>query len=168
MKRALISVAVAAIFAPAASLAQSDGANELALEEVVVTARKKEESLQDVPISVTAITADRIEELRILSPDDIARFTPGFSYVSSFGRLNQERPTVRGQTNILGAANASFFVDGVYVNGPSVSTETSNLERIEVIKGPQAALYGRATFAGAINFITKAPTNEFAGKLGAT
>ncbi len=142
--------------------------NTLALEEVVVTARKREESLQDVPLSVSAITASSIESLRILRPDDIARFTPGFSYVSSFGRLNQERPVVRGQSNILGAANASFFVDGVYVSGPAVSTETANLERIEVIKGPQAALYGRATFAGAINYITKRPSNDFEGKATAT
>lgn len=156
----------------AAAQAQQSGASAsestVQLEEVLVTARKREESLQDVPLTVSAITASAIEELRIQRPDDIARFTPAFSYVSSFGRLNSERPVVRGQSNILGAANASFFVDGVYVSGPAVSTETSNLERIEVIKGPQAALYGRATFAGAINYITKRPGNDFEGKANVT
>jgi outer membrane receptor protein involved in Fe transport len=153
------------------ALAQSDSPGRvgaLEIEEVVITARKREESLQDVPIAVTALSAQRIEELRITSPDDISRFTPGFSFTSAFGRVGGERPTIRGQTNILGSPNASFFVDGIYVSGSSLSTETSNLERIEVIKGPQAALYGRATFAGAINYITKRPTNELVAKLTAT
>jgi outer membrane receptor protein involved in Fe transport len=165
-----VALCAAAAFASVAA-AQSDapargGALELA--EVVITARKREESLQDVPIAVTALSADRIEELRITSPDDIARFTPGFSFISAFGRVGGERPTIRGQTNIIGSPNASFFVDGIYVSGSSLSTETSNLERIEVIKGPQAALYGRATFAGAINYITKRPSNELTAKLNVT
>jgi outer membrane receptor protein involved in Fe transport len=166
---ALLGATVMLAIAPqwVAAQAEADAATP-GLEEVVVTARKREESLQDVPLSVSALTSSKIEELRILSPDDIARFTPGFSFVSSFGRLNGDRPVVRGQSNILGAANAAFFVDGVYVSGPSVSTETSNLERIEVIKGPQAALYGRGTYAGAINYITKKPTNELTAKLSAT
>jgi outer membrane receptor protein involved in Fe transport len=160
---------LASALAASAAAAQSPEAAEgLQLEEIVVTARKREESLQDVPIAVTALSAQRIEELRITSPDDIARFTPGFSFSSGFGRSGGERPTIRGQTNILGAPNASFFVDGIYVSGRSLSTETSNLERIEVIKGPQAALYGRATFAGAINYITKRPSNDFTGKLSVT
>jgi iron complex outermembrane recepter protein len=163
-----LPVLIAFQASPAAAQGAAAETGTAVLEEIVVTARKREESLQDVPLSVSAITASSIEDLRILSPEDIARFTPGFSYVASFGRLNQERPVIRGQSNILGAANASFFVDGVYVSGPSVSTETSNLERIEVIKGPQAALYGRATFAGAVNYITKRPTNEFTGKALAT
>ena len=171
LARAIFFVCVAFAIVPVRVQGQSPASSAepgLALEEVIVTARKREESLQDVPLSVSAITASSIEQLRILRPDDIARFTPGFSYVSSFGRLNQERPVVRGQSNILGAANASFFVDGVYVSGPAVSTETANLERIEVIKGPQAALYGRATFAGAINYITKRPTNEAVVRATAT
>jgi len=162
--------AVAVVIIGPAALAQeaAGAADAVMLEEVLVTARKREETLQDVPIAVTALSAAKIEELRINSPDDIALFTPGFSFVSSFGRSGGERPTVRGQTNIQGAPNASFFVDGVYVSGNSLATETANLERIEVIKGPQAALYGRATFAGAINYITKRPTEEFTGRLSAT
>lgn len=165
-----VALCAAAAFASVAA-AQSDspaGGGALEIEEVIITARKREESLQDVPIAVTALSAERIEELRITSPDDISRFTPGFSFTSAFGRVGGERPTIRGQTNILGSQNASFFVDGIYISGSSLSTETSNLERIEVIKGPQAALYGRATFAGAINYITKRPTNELIAKLSVT
>ncbi len=165
----VLGAATAVILSPVAAAQEAAGVAEAGvLEEVVVTARKREESLQDVPIAVTALSAGKIEELRISGPDDIALFTPGFSFVSSFGRTGGERPTVRGQTNIQGAPNASFFVDGVYVSGNSLATETANLERIEVIKGPQAALYGRATFAGAINYITKRPTETFTGKLSLT
>jgi iron complex outermembrane recepter protein len=172
--RALIAVACALGAAPLMAQQQSvaagsgESADGPVLEEVVVTARKREESLQDVPLAVTAVNAAKIEELRIQTPDDLAMFTPGFSFVSSFGRSGGERPTVRGQTNIQGAANASFFVDGVYVSGSSISTETANLERIEVIKGPQAALYGRATFAGAINYVTKRPTETLTGRVSVT
>lgn len=138
------------------------------IDEIVVTARKREESLQDVPLSVTALTANNLRELNVQSPDDVSRFTPGFSYVSSRGRSNLERPVVRGQSSLLGTANASFFVDGVYINGPAISTELANLERVEVIKGPQVALYGRGTYAGAINYITRQPTDTFEGTLNLT
>jgi iron complex outermembrane receptor protein len=149
-------------------LAQSGGPSARALEEIVVTARKREERLKDVPIAVTAISDERISELNLKNVEDVARFTPGFSYTAAFGRRNGERPVIRGQSNILGEPNASFFVDGVYISGPSVSTEIASLERVEVIKGPQAALYGRATFAGAINYVTRRPTNLLEGEVRAT
>ena len=138
------------------------------LEEVVVTARKREESLRDVPLTVTAVTAGSIERLGIRDAYDVALYTPAFSNVASFGRNSVERPVIRGQSNILGDPNASYFVDGVYLSGSTSNTETANLERIEVIKGPQAVLYGRATFAGAINFVTRKPSDEFEGKVTAT
>ncbi|HSN72099.1 MAG TPA: TonB-dependent receptor plug domain-containing protein, partial [Steroidobacteraceae bacterium] len=165
-----VAIAVAAVLgtAPLTTAVAQTRASATALEEITVTARKREESLIDVPVSVTAFTARALESLRIQNPDDIARYTPGFSYTQSFGRNSLERPVIRGMSNILGTPNASFFVDGVYINGPAVSTELSNLERVEVIKGPQAALYGRATFSGAVNYITRRPTNEFEGKLSAT
>ena len=166
-----MSAAVAlAVFAGQTAAAQSGSADRagLALEEIVVTARKREEALQDVPLTVTAVGAAQIEELGIKDSRELALFVPGFSNVASFGRNSSERPTIRGQSNILGAPNASYFVDGVYISGSATNTETANLERIEVIKGPQAALYGRATFAGAINYVTKQPSETFEGKVTAT
>ncbi|MDX1517424.1 MAG: TonB-dependent receptor [Woeseiaceae bacterium] len=146
-------------------LAQSG--DVLAIEEIIVTARKREENLQEVPIAVTAFTTETIQELQLRNASDIASFTPGFSFISSFGR-DSDRPVVRGMSNILGEANASFFIDGVYVPSTIASTELQNLERIEVIKGPQAALYGRATFAGAINYVTKRPSEEHQGQVAVT
>ena len=140
---------------------------ELDLEEVVVTARKREENLQEVPLSVTAFNESALQDYRMFSPEDIAGFTPGFSFVNSFGR-DSDRPVIRGMSNILGAPNASFFIDGVYVPGTISSTELQMLERVEVIKGPQAALYGRATFSGAINYVTRRPTDELEGRVTVT
>lgn len=140
---------------------------EMTLEEVIVTARKREENLQEVPLSVTAFNASTLQDYRMFSPEDIAGFTPGFSFVNSFGR-DSDRPVVRGMSNILGSPNASFFIDGVYVPGTISSTELQMLERVEVIKGPQAALYGRATFSGAINYVTRRPTNELEGQVTVT
>ena len=141
--------------------------DDMALEEVMVTARKREENLQEVPLSVTAFNASTLQDYRMFSPEDIAAFTPGFSFVNSFGR-DSDRPVVRGMSNILGSPNASFFIDGVFVPGTIASTELQMLERVEVIKGPQAALYGRATFSGAINYVTRRPTNEMEGQVTIT
>ena len=137
------------------------------LEEIIVTARKKEESLQEIPVSVTAFTNEALRDYRIMNVEDVALYTPGFSFIKSFGR-DSDRPVIRGMSNILGAANASFFVDGVYVPGTIASTDLQMLERVEVIKGPQAALYGRATFSGAINYVTRRPTNEREAEISAS
>jgi iron complex outermembrane receptor protein len=159
-----VSVAFVMNFQAPIAFSQSD---EMDLEEVIVTARKREENLQEVPLSVTAFNEATLQNYRMFSPEDIAGFTPGFSFVNSFGRY-QDRPVVRGMSNILGAPNASFFIDGVYVPGTIASTELQMLERVEVIKGPQAALYGRATFSGAINYVTRRPTNELEGQVTVT
>ena len=162
-----ITAAVLTALAAPPGFAQSETGVD-GLEEIVVTARKREEALQDVPLTVTAVSATKIQELGIRDARELALYVPGFSNIASFGRNSSERPTIRGQSNILGAPNASYFIDGVYISGSATNTETANLERIEVIKGPQAALYGRATFAGAINYVTKRPSNEFEGNVSAT
>ena len=163
---AVISVlAAGVIVAPRPVIAQ-DGM----LEEIIVTARKREESVQDIPIAVSAFTADDIRELGLQSIDDIAMFTPGFSFQSGFGRSpGIDRPAVRGQTTIVngiaGVKAVSTFVDGVYVGGMVSSVDLANIERVEIIKGPQSAQYGRGTYAGAINYVTRRPTDEFTAEV---
>ncbi len=139
--------------------------------EIIVTARKRDEKLIDVPIAITAVTAEQLERANIDNVSDLALQTPGLSFRQGFGRTGAgqgndgpSRPSIRGMSNILGAANASFFVDGVYVSGNITSYQLDNLERVEVIKGPQSALFGRQTFSGAVNFVTRRPTNEFKGQ----
>jgi len=131
------------------------------LTEIVVTARKTQENLQTVPLSISAFTARDIESAGLSSITDLAAMTPGFSFREGFGR-QFDRPVIRGMSNIQGDANASFFIDGIYVSGPISGYSLDNLERVEVIRGPQSALFGRRTFSGAINYITKKPTDEYA------
>lgn len=142
-------------------------ADDFTLETIVVTARRAQEVLQEVPLSITALRAEDIEAAGISKVEDIAALTPGFSFRSGFGR-SFERPVIRGMSSILGAANASFFVDGVFVNGPIAGYNMDNLERIEVIRGPQSALFGRSTFAGAINFVTRRPKDILEGSVKLT
>jgi outer membrane receptor protein involved in Fe transport len=145
------------------------------LEEIVVTARKREENLMEVPLAISAFSAEFIEQTGIDNMTDLANQTPGLSFRLAFGRVgtgegggSSNRPTLRGQSNIVGVPNMGFFVDGVYVSGNITSYQLDNVERVEVIRGPQAALFGRGTFAGAMNFITRKPGDEIAGKVEAT
>lgn len=134
-----------------------------AIEEIIVTARKREETLLRVPVSVTAFSADRIEQLGFTDITDLARFTPGFALNSALGRQPASfRPVFRGVTTVrngVGNANAgTIFIDGVYVGGALLSTEIQNLERVEIMRGPQSAQYGRNTYIGAVNYITRRPS----------
>jgi len=137
-----------------------------AIPEIVVTARRTEEPLAGLPLSVTAFDAGAIARLQARSLDDLARFTPGFSYASAAGRgPNSNRPAIRGLTTIRnGIANATVaatFVDGVYLGGSIQSAQLFDLERVEVLRGPQSAQFGRATYAGAINYVTRPATDTF-------
>lgn len=141
-------------------------------QEIVVTARRVEESLQDVPLSVTPFTAEQIEQLNLRNIDDLALFTPGFSFTSAFGRQpGSDRPMIRGITTIVnGVANDSsvaYFIDGVYLGGSPQSTELFNVERVEILKGPQAAQFGRGTYVGAINYVTKGASDTLEGQVEA-
>src|SRR5690606_3020020 len=71
------------------------------------------------------------------------------------------RPVIRGMSNIQGEPNASFFIDGVFVEGSISAYPMQNLERVEVVRGPQAAQFGRRTFSGAVNYVTRAPGDEY-------
>jgi outer membrane receptor protein involved in Fe transport len=159
---ALVVSMGAATLAGHPALAQSPSAEARgpALEEVVVTARKREESLQDVPLPVTALSAEDIANRQVTSLDDVAKFTPGLVFSKVFGRAT-ERPVIRGLASVLAGTNASvetgaaYFIDGVYYQGAIQSLDMNDVERVEVIRGPQSALYGRNTYSGAINFVTK-------------
>lgn len=160
---------------PVTAVHAQQAGSRAALDEIIVTARKSEERLQDVPISISAYTGAELQSAGIKDIVDVAAATPGFSFLSGFGRTGSgegggasSRPAIRGMSNILGAPNASFFVDGIYFSSNIASLQLDNLERVEVIRGPQSALFGRQTFAGAINFITRQPDEEFRGQVNAT
>jgi|GEM_PF-3525047 len=140
-------------------------AQTLNVEEIVVTVRKRAESLQEVPLSVTAFSQESIEQQQISNLDDLARLTPGFTMGDGFGYLDA-RPSLRGQSNIRGASQPTLgvLIDGIdipYRTGLNV--ETLDIERIEVVKGPQNALFGRGVLSGAINYVTLRPSLTEAG-----
>jgi len=147
--------------------ATTEAAEAITLDTIKVTARKREETLLEVPLAITAFSSDRIEKLGLESISDIALVTPGFSFRSNFGR-NADRPVIRGQSNIQGESNSAFFIDGVFVNGNISGYGLDNLERVEIIRGPQAAQFGRRAFSGAINYVTRRPTNEPQANVSAT
>jgi outer membrane receptor protein involved in Fe transport len=165
----IVSLASWGMAANTPAVAQSDEAGPR-LEEIVVTARKRSEDIQSIPVSVTAFSAAAIEERGLTNLQDLSRFTPGFYFSDGrFGR-DQDRPTMRGMTNLRPETQqvVSLFIDGVYVRGNTSSVLLDNLERVEIVKGPQSALYGRATFAGAVNYITRDPAERLSGDFSAS
>lgn len=170
--RRLIGAVAAAAIVPLTPAAAQEGESvkPSALEVITVTARKVEERLLDVPVSINAFTAAEIERAGIRDLNDVAALTPGLTLSNSFGEM-LPTPVIRGvaPTDIFGENNAAIFVDGVYISGrEGLNFSQLDLERIEVVKGPQAALYGRNAFSGAINYVTARPTDEFEGKAEAT
>lgn len=164
------SAIVAAVLLSYPAFPQAD---PIGIEEIVVTARKHEESLLEVPVAVSVFDSTAIADLGLVRLEDMARFTPGFSFESDKGRQpSSYRPTIRGLTTIRnGIANtsaATTFIDGVYVGGSVQPSELYNLQRVEIMRGPQAAQYGRGTYAGAINYVTRAPGDELHGEFRAT
>jgi len=145
---------------------QDTGRSSAAIQEIIVTSRKIEENLQEVPLAITAFDANAIEKLGITSLSDVAALTPGLSFFNAFGE-SLPVPVIRGiaPTDIFGENNAAIFVDGVYVSGrEGLNFSQLDVERIEVVKGPQSALYGRNAFSGAINYVTKPPSEEFSAR----
>ncbi len=140
-----------------------------AIQSIVVTARRFGERMQDVPLSIVAMTSKDLEARGITSLTDLTQATPGLSYSTDFGRSG-ERPVVRGisVTRLDAPQPVSVFIDGVYVRDGVLSLGIDDAQRIEVIKGPQSALYGRATYAGAINYVTVKPGDVLTGKVSTT
>jgi iron complex outermembrane receptor protein len=141
------------------------------IEEIVVTARQRAESLERTPLSISAFTARALEARGIRDIADLATQTPGFTFIAPGGVTNAS-PIIRGQTQAGRTGdevNVATFIDGVYVSGRTgVDVFFNALERIEVVRGPQSALYGRNSFAGAINYITKKPSETFGAGFSAT
>jgi len=137
-----------------------------ALDEIIVTARHREESLHNVPDSVTAFSAATIAAADIQKVADFVEMTPNITFRQTF-REGAAYITIRGITTGQGGwAPVTYVVDGVPVGSlDSINVGAlQGVERIEVLKGPQSALYGAGAIAGAINIVTEAPTNTFEGQ----
>ena len=140
---------------------------DIKLETITVTAQKTEENIQDVPISTTLFDEFSIQDKMLDTILDIARYTPGLEIVS-YGIALKSTPSIRGLYSdyVTRTSTAGLFVDGIPVTDGSGFDETLlDIERIEVLKGPQGTLYGKNTEVGVINIISKKPTNKTQGKI---
>ena len=141
--------------------AQEVAGDTKSVEEIVVTARKRAETLQEVPATVTVFTENDIERSNITQAGDIALLTPGVSLVNA-AEVGDTQVNIRGMNGARDAENSyALVIDGItYTNPAALNREYSNLQQIEVIKGPQGAIYGRNASAGAFIISTKVPEDE--------
>jgi iron complex outermembrane receptor protein len=173
-KAALVSaVAMAGALSAQQALAQSS-ASDLVMEEVVVTAQKREEGMQDVPIAITAMSETDLERRGVQNVGDLINAVPNMGGFEAPGGKGNVSFTLRGvgsgsPSNLsIDPANA-MYVDGVYVGKLIGSAlDVADIARVEVLRGPQGTLYGRNSTGGAINFITQKPLGEFSGKVTGT
>ena len=140
------------------------------LEEVVVTAQKREQSLQDIPIAISAYNAENIESMGLLSAQDVGAASPSLQMPMYPTAGNNLALFIRGIGNadsmvITKDPTVGVYYDGVYAaRSTGLLADLSDLERVEILRGPQGTLYGRNTTAGAVSFINAKPTGELGFK----
>lgn len=171
--RAIVSsslLALAAFAAPAH--AQTEPAPvEAEAEEgnaIVVTARRKEEVLQEVPLSINALSAAKLQESGVRNARDIGYLTPGV-IINSAGAEFSTQPIIRGVVGLGGSSGVVSFLDAVPLpTASSINVSMLDIARVEIVKGPVAALYGQNAYAGVINYVTQVPGSDFGGKFEAS
>jgi iron complex outermembrane receptor protein len=166
----LVGVVVAGMVVPSGSWGQAakgmrGGTGPVEIEEITVTAQKREESIQETPISVMAITGDALTEKGISSVTDLQQSVPNMRL--SGGTTGEStitigmRGTANGEISMTAQPTVGLHVDGFYIAHTfGANMDLEDLERVEVLRGPQGTLFGRNTSGGAINIVTKKPTQE--------
>ncbi len=171
-------LAALATLASAGSLASAEAAAAEAavgaVEEVIVTARKREESLQETPISITAFAEADLEQANMIDLRDIGKFTPGMSF-TSYGMGSAEAGAIFlrgvGQSDHMVTTDpgVGLYIDGVYMGrNQGAALDLLDLERVEVLRGPQGTLFGKNTIGGAVNVVSRKPSGEPGGHVAAT
>jgi len=160
---------------PNAHAAADQSANDQAIGDIVVTARRRSESLQAVPIAITAVPAAKLERSGITNIQDLTKLAPSLVFDKGFAPQDN-RVMMRGLPAGKGRPPVGILIDGIDTTTESIATAGGgnlmnlrlvDFERIEVVEGPQSALYGRSAFGGAINYITKEPGSKFGGYVSA-
>ena len=166
----LAALVSASLMLPAVAAAQDD--NDSIFEEIIVTATKRTQSIYEVPVAMSAFSAEAIEKQGISDLVDIGKFVPNLNVTGfSAGHTSSANPFIRGiglQDHLITTdPGVGVYIDGVYL-GRQVGQNWSliNIERVEVLRGPQGTLYGRNSIGGAINIITKAPGSDDGGRVG--
>ncbi len=167
-KKVIIGLQMAAVVVGGGAFNPANA--EVVLEEILVTAQKRSENLQEVPISISAFSGDFIDDASIASIDDVSHLTPGLT----MSRFNIAQPQIfiRGigstDDSAYGDQSVGVFIDEVYIGrAGGADLNMMDLERIEVLRGPQGTLYGKNVVGGAINVVTRKPTNDFSMKVSA-
>lgn len=170
MKKFYMAAAALATIVPVAGQAQDSGA----LEEIVVTAQRREQNLQEVPISVTAFSGDALEKSNIRGAVDYLAQTPNVTFTED-GQSGARGIgiAIRGINNLVSGENAFVNSVGIYLDEFSVASVPNgvanpalpDMERVEVLRGPQGTYFGRNSLGGALNLTTRAPTDEFGGEV---
>ncbi len=162
MRANVLATAVAGILLAPVVVAQEGRL----LEEVVVTAKKRAENIQDVPIAISAFSGDTLQEVGVTRAGQLADFVPGLEITAPAGEGSQLLVFLRGaglaDFTPNNAGPIGFYSDDVFISSPILTSfQFLDLERVEVLKGPQGTVYGRNTTGGAIKFISNKPTDEF-------
>jgi iron complex outermembrane receptor protein len=172
LRATLLGCAIAAVLPGTGAMAQDAPATtQSTFEEVIVTAQRREQSIYDVPVALSAFTPEIIERQGIQDLTDIGKFVPNLNVTEfSAGHTSSANPFIRGiglQDHLITTEpGVGVYVDGVYL-GRQVGQNWSlaNIERVEVLRGPQGTLYGRNSIGGAINIITRKPGDETGGRV---
>ena len=169
----LASIAVSGLAVTAPVMAQEEAAGADNIDEIIVTARRREENLLDVPIAVSAFSGEALELRGALDLTDIGNITPNTTLETSRGSNSTLSAFIRGigqQDPVSGfEPGVGIYLDDVYLNRPQAAVlDIYDVERIEVLRGPQGTLYGRNTIGGAVKYVTKRLPQEFALSARAT
>jgi iron complex outermembrane recepter protein len=169
-QRTLLTCAVSSVLGISANAAlaqESTGRSMSVLEEVVVTAQKRSEGLQDVPVAVSAFTSEVRDLIGITTIGDLTDLTPGLSYATTLDRMSL-RGIGRLTNNYGSDPGIATYSDGFYTaSNVEAGKRPIHTERIEVLRGPQGTLYGRNSIGGALNIISKRPTDTWQGEVRA-
>lgn len=167
LRKSALAVSITAAMSGVGLSASAESDGGFYLEEIVVTAQKRAESVQDVAASISAVSGTQLDERGITDVESLALAVPGmhFSQAGSNTRI-----TVRGigseQTTVTGDPGVAFHIDGVYQTRASAGSALFyDLDRVEVLRGPQGTLYGRNATGGSVNLISNRPTQEFEGNV---
>ncbi|EQB02846.1 hypothetical protein L288_15550 [Sphingobium quisquiliarum P25] len=148
--------------APDSAAAPESQSADSGLEDIIVTAQRRSENIQRVPIAITAVTADTIQSMGVRGTQDLSSISPGLYFGTQIGNAS---PFIRGVGTFAVSAGqesaVSVYVDGVYIASQSGSVfALNNIERVEILKGPQGTLFGRNATGGLIQVITKDPSHD--------
>jgi outer membrane receptor protein involved in Fe transport len=163
--KSLLAAAISMAAWPGIAVAQEE---TFLLEEVIVTAQKREQSLQDVPISVNAVTGAKMAEAGINNLEDMTAYVPNLTMNQTGIGTNISIRGISSGINQGFEQSVGQYVDGIYYGRAQLARAPfMDLERVEVLRGPQSILFGKNSIAGAISMITAKPTEEFEGSLTA-